>query len=78
MWCVPPFILMEAIVEINGVEITTQQLQGLIKLVERGWKLNYNSIHKLPADTCIMIEVTGNNTGIKMTMGIEADGYTHS
>ena len=65
-------------IEINGVEVTPEQLQGLIKLIQRGWKLDYTSIHKLPADTCIMIAVEGMETGMKMTMGIEADGYTHS
>lgn len=78
MWCVPPFILMEVSYEINGVAITPEQLLALSKLVERGWKLDYQSIYKPVADTCIMINVEGNNTGMKMTMGIETDGYTHS
>ena len=78
MWCVPPLTTMDAVIEINGVEITPQQLQALIKLVERGWKLDYNSIYKPVADVCIMINVEGKDTGMKMTMGIEPDGYTHS
>jgi len=77
MWCVPPLITMDGIVQINGVVVTPQQLEALIKLLKSGWKLNYNSIYKPVADVCIMIEVEG-NTGMKMTMGIEPDGYTHS
>jgi len=77
MWCVLSFTTMGTI-SINGVEITPEQLQGLINLLHKGWKLDYTSIHKLPADDCIMILVEGEKTGIKMAMGIESDGYTHS
>jgi hypothetical protein len=65
-------------ININGVEITPEQLQGLIKLIHRGWKLDYTSIAKLPAEQCIIITVEAKHTGMKMTMGIESDGYTHS
>jgi hypothetical protein len=63
---------------INGVELTPAQVESLIKLVNIGWTLDYTSIHKLPAEQCIMVAVKGNQTGAQMVMGIEADGYTHS
>lgn len=63
---------------INGVELTNAQLESLIKLVNIGWTLDYSSITKLPREQCIVITVEGKNTGAKMVMGIEADGYTHS
>lgn len=65
-------------ITINAVELTNEQLEALIRLVNRGWKLNYASITKLPAEQCIMISVEGPNTGAKMVFGIEPDGYTHS
>lgn len=65
-------------ITINGVELTHAQLESLIKLVNIGWTLDYSSINKLPAEQCIVITVEGKNTGAKMILGIEADGYTHS
>jgi len=65
-------------ITINTVEITNEQLESLIRLLHRGWELDYNSITKLPADDCITIVVRGKETGMTMVMGIEADGYTHS
>ncbi len=65
-------------ITINTVSLTQAQLEALIKLVNIGWKLDYSSITKLPAEQCIMIAVEGPNTGAKMVFGIEADGYTHS
>jgi len=65
-------------ITINAVTLTNAQLEALIKLVNRGWVLDYSSIVKLPAEECIMIAVSGPNTGAKMFFGIEADGYTHS
>ena len=63
---------------INGVELTTAQMESLIKLVNIGWTIDYSSIVKLPAEQCVMVAVKGKNTGAQMVMGIEADGYTHS
>jgi len=65
-------------ITINTVELTNAQLEALIKLVNIGWTLDYSSITKLPREQCIMIAVEGKNTGAKMVLGIEADGYTHS
>lgn len=65
-------------ITINGVELTNAQLESLIKLVNIGWTLDYSSITKLPAEQCIVITVEGKNTGAKMILGIEANGYTHS
>lgn len=65
-------------ITINGVELTNAQVDSLIKLVNIGWTLDYSSIHKLPAEQCIVVAVEGKSTGAKMIMGIEADGYTHS
>lgn len=65
-------------ITINGVELTPAQLESLIKLVNNGWTLDYGSIHKLPAENCIMIAVKGKVHCAEMVMGIETDGYTHS
>lgn len=65
-------------ITINGVDLTPAQLESLIKLVNIGWILDYSSISKLPSEQCIVIAVEGKNTGAKMILGIEADGYTHS
>jgi hypothetical protein len=65
-------------ITINTVELTNAQLEALIKLVNIGWTLDYSTITKLPREQCITIVVKGQNTGATMTMGIEADGYTHS
>ena len=65
-------------ITINGVAITGEQLEGICKLMLNGWKVDLTSIIKLPAEECILVVVHGPNTGAVMTMGIEADGYTHS
>ncbi len=65
-------------ITVNGVELTGDQFDALIRLHKNGWKLDYTSIHKLPAEQCIMVAVKGKETGMQMVMGIEADGYTHS
>jgi hypothetical protein len=68
---------MEVSYEINGVSVTHQQLASLGKLLDN-WKVHWSTIHKLPAEDCIMVVVEGKETGNTMTMGIETDGYTHS
>ena len=65
-------------ITINGVELTQEQLESLIKLVNIGWTIDYGSIHKLPREQCVMVAVKGDKTGAQMMMGIEANGYTHS
>ena len=71
-------IIVTNMITINGVELTPAQLVSLTKLVNVGWTIDYSSIHKLPAEQCIMVAVKGNQTGAQMVIGIEADGYSHS
>lgn len=65
-------------ITINGVTITGAQLDAIVRLMKNGWKVDLTTISKLPADTCVMVAVVGEKTGMSMFMGIEADGYTHS
>jgi hypothetical protein len=62
---------------LNGVELTVEQFTALPKLLERGWQIDYSSLHKLPAEQCVMVRCTSPNGGV-MYFGIEPDGYTHS
>lgn len=65
-------------ITVNGVTITGDQLDAIVRLMKNGWKVDFTSINKLPAEQCITINVTGEKTGARMVMGIEADGYAHS
>lgn len=75
MWCVLSFTIMFIV---NGTEITPEQLSALTKLLERGWKVDYSSIMKLPADTAVAVRAVGNQTEMVIYFLIESDGYTHS
>jgi hypothetical protein len=65
-------------ITINGITITGEQLDGIVRLMKNGWKVDLTTINKLPAEQCIVVTVHGEQTGAVMHMGIEADGYTHS
>ena len=60
--------------------LSLKQINSLLLLQERGWILELDTLHKLPGSTefAIAIGVTGKETGMKMVMVIEPDGYTHS
>jgi len=38
--------------------------------VSKPWSLSF--------DDCVMVEVSSNETGVRMTLGIEPDGHCHS
>jgi hypothetical protein len=60
--------------------LSLKQISALLLLQSRGWILELDTLHKLPGSSefAIAIGVTGKETGMKMCMVIEPDGYTHS
>jgi len=58
------------------IEMTELQEKQLDVLKQR-WD-NVGEPYSLPCDDCVMVEVSSNSTGMKMTLGIETDGHCHS
>lgn len=60
--------------------LSLKQIESLLRLQARGWILDLETLHKLPGNSeyAIAIAVSGQETGAKMSMVIEPDGYTHS
>jgi hypothetical protein len=58
--------------------LTKSQLVALSKLQTQGWILHYCDFQHLVGEKAVAVLVEGSQTGIKMYMVVEPDGYTHS
>ena len=64
--------------DLTQFTLTRSQLVALSKLQTQGWILHYCDFMHLVGEKAVAILVEGSQTGIKMYMVVEPDGYTHS
>lgn len=60
------------------ISISIPQRDALQALQDRGWTLILSSLQHLPREEAIVLEVHGKDTGARMFLVIEPDGYVHS
>ncbi len=56
----------------------TDEQKKAIKILKERWTTVGEPQSLIGGDGCVMVSVSSDSTGVKMNLGVETDGHTHS